>query len=196
MDKPNHGVFCTGEETRFRFFYDRPDWTFGDHADWTAFDQGLLSSAPDGKNFVMHHQCDPETTKIIAQNMRTDMALPDGSKKDLFHKPAYYIVEMDTSLAHVTAGRFDFGVWWDVAVCEDRDAVLAAMRAGENPQGVLHDGSIKGILLFLLFRNFHADEVSMRVFHKESSQRIFHFASEQAVPMIEVDEIDFYEGTL
>jgi hypothetical protein len=163
--------------------------------EWSEFDGALLDCAPSGSTFIMHHESDPETQRMIIERMRSDLRLSDGSKKGLFRNPTAYVVEQDVPLTDVTGKRFDFGTWWDVAVASDRGMLLDAMGKGANPQGVLHDGSIADKLSFLLFRNFHVDEVSIRTFDIAAADRVFDLAAHHRIPMMKVTELDFYEGS-
>lgn len=132
---------------------------------------------------------------MIAARMRSDLRLPDGQKKGFLRAPTAYVVERDIPLWDVTAGRFDFGSWWDVAVAADGGSLLDAMAKGSNPQAVLYDDDVSGDLRFLLFRNFHVNEVSIRTFDAAAADRVFDLAAQHQIVMAEVTELDFYEGT-
>ena len=194
MNIPVRATHCVGDEARFRFAYSRPDSRFWDR--WTAFDGNLLACAPSGQTFVMHYECCPETRQEISRRMRADARLNDGQRRRLFQTPSHYVIEQNVPLQDVTTGRFNFGLWWNVSVCSNYDALLTTMAGGSNPELVLHDGDTNGGLLFLLFRNFYADEVSIRSMDAGSSDRIFELAARHCIPMAEVGELDFYEGTM
>lgn len=196
MTVPSKGQYQTGPDPRFRFFYPRPDSNLFLKGQWCAFDDALLSCAPPGRTFVMHHESDAETRRSIAAHMRADLRISDGAASGLFRRAAHYIVEQDVPLSDVTAGRFDWGIWWDVVVCADPDSLLRAMTARKgNPQALLHDGPlIGGDPKFVLFRNFYVDEVSVRCRDEDTANAIFRLASHHRVPMLERSGIDFYEG--
>jgi len=195
MSIPIKAKYKTGAECRFRFAYPRLDPDVFLQGKWTGFDSELISCASGGSTFVMHHESDFETRRKIAEKMQPDLRLPDGQKKSFLRRPTAYVIERDVTLQKVTLGRFDFGIWWDVAVASDADALLDTLADGENPQAILHEGNVSTTLRFLLFRNFHVDEVSIRTFDKAASDRVFKLATRHKIPLTEVSALDFYEGT-